>query len=168
MQILEDEDDRCGRAQRVDELEQRFEEPRLRRFVRGTVDPAGDDVDTRGQRGRQRRQRRHGRVRQGVQDRVAGAGQRSQCSDERGVGQLALAERQAVAGEHAGPPAAADAAAEGVQEPRLAQAGFTRDEDERRASGRRVLQGRLQHREFRVAAHERAGRQALCHGSSIA
>ena len=89
VQVLDQEQHRALLAERVEQREQTLEQSRL-----------GAVLGLRGDRrepGEERRDRRADRLGQG---RVARAGERAQRGDERHVGQLALAEVHAVAGQH--------------------------------------------------------------------
>ena len=128
VEILEHEDDRRLAAEAVEEGEHGLEEPALRRAVGPVVRRrrAGQPREEAGQLGAVARMQR-------VEGGMAVAGEAPQRRRQRGVGQLALAELDGVAGEdlragRLGP------AQELADEARLADAGVTRHEGERRAA----------------------------------
>ena len=161
VEVLEREDHRRLTAEAVEEAEHGLEEASLR----GPVGPlvrrrrAGQPREEPGQLGAVARMQR-------VEGGMAVAGETPERRRQRGVGQLALAELDGVAGEdlragRLGP------AQELIDEPRLADAGVTRHEGERRAAGGGGRQRVLELLQLGRAADHPAARHARRHQSSM-
>ena len=123
MQVLDRQQQPVLAREQLQQLQQPVEQPRLRG---GLVVRAGLGAPEAGQDLRERRAR--GR-RQRAERLMAGAGQRAQRADDRRVRQLALAQLDAVAADHAHAVRPGHALELGHQ-PRLAEPGLTRDERE--------------------------------------
>ena len=123
MQVLDRQQQPVLAREQLQQLEQTVEQPRLRGglVVRARLGApeAGQDLRERGPRGRGQRAERL----------VPGAGQRPQRGDDRRVRQLALAQLDAVAADHAHPFSPGHALQFGHQ-PCLAEPGLARDERE--------------------------------------
>ena len=126
VQVLDRHQQAVLAGQKLQQLQQRVEQARLRgRLVVGLAVAAaepGEDLGERVARGAGEQRRERG---------IAGAGQRAQRADDRRVGQLALAQLDAVAADHAD-AVGARRALELAQQPRLADAGLAGHERERR------------------------------------
>ena len=116
VQVLDEQDEGLRLREGVQQCQQRLEQAALRR-------PGGRA----GQAGQERGQLLAQVGVEGVERRIAAAGQRTQRRDQRGVGQLAVAEIEALAREHTGAGRLHAALCFGEQ-PALADAGLTRDE----------------------------------------
>ena len=151
VQVLDHEQHRALAAERVQQRQQALEQARL-----PGVAGAGHVVVPAAQ---SRQQRRDGRAHVVGERGVPGAGERAQRGDERQVGQLALAEVDAVAGEHerAG---LARAALDLGEQPRLADPRLAGEEHERRAPVGGVRERRLERGELGVAADQPDARHA--------
>ena len=134
------------RDEQLEHREQRLEDARL---VAGAALPPAAGA----QPGQERGELGADVVRQLVQHRVAVAHERAQRGDERRVGQLALAELDAVAVQHAR-PVGLGAGLQLGDEPALADARLADHERERRLAGGGVGQRGLELRQLQRAADE--------------
>ena len=157
--VLDDQDDRRVATEAVDRRQQGLEEPRLRLAVGlAALMLAGGYCAVAigiGQAGQQRRQlvaRGGGKLQQRG---VLGTDQRSQGADQRRVGQLAVAELDALAAEHAC-AVVARLAGQLAQQPRLPDARLAGHERQRRAARVGVAHGLHERRELVVAADQAA------------
>ena len=132
MEVLDGEEERLVLAESVDQPQQRLEQPRLRRGIR-SVGPARHRAEL-GEKDRELGPDWGGEL---VEDRVVCAREGTQRGDERGVGQLALAQLDAVPGEDARAPGRGARFQLGEQAG-LSDARVTRYEGERRALRGRV------------------------------
>ena len=163
VQVLEGEHDGRVGAEAVEEAEDGLEESALRRAVgRRRVARrrrAGQPREEAGQLGAVARMQR-------VEGGMTVAGEPAQRRDERGVGQLALAELDRVAAEHLG-AGRFGPAQELADEPGLPDAGVTRHEGERRAARGGGRQRVLELLQLGRAADHPAARHARRHGTSM-
>ena len=146
MQVLDDEQHRGLAREPVEHREQRLEDPAL---VAGAAHALARGAEA----GQQRGQLGGDVGRQVLEDRVAVAHERAERRDERRVGQLALAQLDAVAAEHAR-AARGGARLQLPHEPALADAGLPDDEGERRLAARGVGERGLELRQLERAADE--------------
>ncbi len=144
MQVLDHEQHGALLGESLEQREQRLEDARLRGLAARCA--LAETGQHRSQRGPQR-------VGQGVQGRIAVAKQRPEGAEQRRVGQLALAELDAVAGEHERVERAR-AADQLIDEAGLADAGLAGYENQGRAPVGRVVQRGLQLGELAGAPHE--------------
>ena len=158
--VLEHERERLLAAEVVEQREQRLEQPRLalRRLaavlrLRAELREQGGEL----------RARAGGQL---VEHGVAVARERAQDAHDRRVGQLLLAELDALA-ERDARAALAGAACELGQHPRLADARLAGDEGERRVPARRVAQRGLELCKLGRAADQPAARHTGRHNLSI-
>ena len=163
VEVLDRQQQAVLAAEPLEQLQQALEQARLggRRLLRPfgalALPQAGEHVREAGAGGGSQR----------VQRGVAGARERAQGGDDRRVGQLALAELDALAAEHAH-PVLARGALELAEQPRLADARLAGDERDRRLARARVGQPGLELGQLVVAADERGAGDARRHTSSIA
>ena len=147
VQVLDHQQHGGLARQPVEHREQRLEDPRL--VARAALVPA----DRGGEPGQQRGQLGPDVVGERVEHRVRVAHQRAQRGDQRGVGQLALAELDALAAQHAR-AVGGRARLELGDEPALADARLADHEGERRLPARRIGERGLELRELQRAAHD--------------
>ena len=167
--VLEHERERLLAAEVVEQREQRLEQARLAERRLGAARRLGIGGRGRGAAAELREQRGElGADARGqrVEDGVALARERAQDAHDRRVGQLLLAELDALADLHATARLPRPARELG-QEAGLAYARLTRDEGERRPAIRRVAERGLELRELRHAPDQAAAGHACRHPLSI-
>ena len=146
VQVLDDQQHGRGAGERLQHREQRLEHPRLVAGRPIAVTRLAEPRQERAQLGQDVRRQR-------LEHRIAVAHERPQRGDQRRVGELALAELDAVAAQHAGSLVRC-AGLELLHEAALADARLPDDERERRLPRGGVRQGRLQLRELERTAHQ--------------
>ncbi len=169
--VLEREYERRRFGDEVDQLEHGLEQPQLPGAVGALIADAAVVVEP----GQDRGQLRPAAGRELAERRVASAHERTQRAQQRGVGQLAVGLLHPVAAEEqdGGPVSAgsrrpgAEALLEFGDDPGLANARVTAEQDERGPSGGGLLDGELQLGQLADPSHEVAARQSRPHDRSI-